>query len=83
MFAYRGRCVTPGLVAHTFREEAVRAANSDIQNQIERLVERCILLSSRSPRVVEGRVVHQLFTEPTTVPHELVELEEEDLLFLC
>ena len=83
MLAYRRRLVTPGLVAHTLREEAVRAADSDVEYQVERLVERRVLLPARRPWVIESRIVHQLLAEATAVPHELVELEEEDLLCPC
>lgn len=81
--AYHGRLITPGFVAHSFGEEPIRSANSNVQNQIEWLVEGGVGLARRSPWVVESRIVHELLAETSSVPHELVEFEEEDLLSDC
>jgi hypothetical protein len=78
-----GRCgtlVAPRLVPNAVRKEPVRAADSDVQDEVEGLVKRRAVSSRLYPRIVEGRVVHEGLAETAAVPHGLVELDKEDLL---
>jgi len=76
----RRTLVSPRLVSDALGEESIGAADGDVQNQVERLVERRVVLARLRPWVVQCRVVQELLTETAAIPHGLVESEEEDLL---
>ena len=64
------------------REKAIRSPDGHVQDQVEFLIERSIRLPSLAPRVVKRRVVYNVLSELTPVPHVFAPRkgDKEDLL---
>ncbi len=73
------RSIDPWLARLSIFEPAVRATNGHVQNEIELLVERCLITASLGPDVLETGAVAVGQRESSTFPERLVEVRVEDL----
>lgn len=64
------------------REESIRASNSDVQDEVERLIERSVGLTSLRPWIVKGRIVDDVPAKLASVPHVLVAISKGDEEYL-
>lgn len=75
--------ITPGLVTHTVFPEAICATNSNVQDEVELLIEGRIAHAGLRPSIEQSGLVGLILAEVSTVPHvsgPSGELDEENLL---
>lgn len=73
-----GRSIQPRLAVHVVLEPAVGAADGDVEDEIEGLVEGCVH-ASLSPGVQDTSVVAVDGREVAALPHAGIEVDIQDL----
>jgi len=84
-FGSGGTLVAPRFVADFIWEETIGAANRNVEDQVEWMIERSASSASLRPRIEECRMINDLLSKVAAIPHVAfgVELDEEDLLPRC
>jgi len=75
--------ITPRLVAHTILPETIGATDSDVQDEVELLIERRVPHACLGPSVEQGGLVGLVLAKVSAIPHVAWtsgELDEENLL---
>jgi len=71
--------ISPRLARSTVLEPTIGTTDSDVENEVEVLVEGSVVLASSSPRVHESGTVTVANGESTLLPERLVEVDVHDL----